>query len=1771
MMQKEKSSVTHNKKYSKAHDKLRSQGAGINPILLVIGSLILGSVVLALSCAPAAFEGNGNTQSTAAGAVTGLSVTSIGGTSFDIQWNASTDTGTKPDGTELTPEELVYRVYYIAETADQADPMTVEYIKQSSGSLRQELTEGVTSATITELSPETLYYVTVASYNSFAGLETDTTEIAEARTTAAFAPGAVTGISVTSIGGTSFDIQWNAPTETGIKEDGTELTPEELVYRVYYLAGTVDQDAPTAESLRQNTDAQTQELTGGVTSTTITELLPETRYFVTVVSYNSFAQLETLSDEVVTTSTGANIADFDGTLKYEDTHGFSAGTSNTITPLTRATIPVTDVNGSINYALAVRSGTGFTPPPIINGDGTITVRPISAAGTATYVVQASATGYVTQYAIVTISILDLSTAPGAISGLTVDTASVESGSFDIQWNAPVETGTKIDGTALTPDEVSYRIYYLAGTVGQNAPIAESLRQHPNAETQELTGLSNTSATIVALAPDTRYFVTVVSYNSFAELERISDEVVEASTVANITNLVGNLSYDLAHSFFVGTVNSITPLTRATIPVTETSGVDILYSLTRREGTVFNLEPIINEDNGVITILQASNAGTATYIVQASADGYNAQVATLEITIMETNFDGLLAYDSHSSSVGTDDSITPSLRPTLLSTDNRGVAIRYTIERRGDPVFDSEPSINEDDGVITILQASNAGTATYDVQVSAAGYITQVATLEITIVEAYFEGTLEYEDTYRFAVGSLNPLIVPLSIPTLQSTDMSGKSISYTIARTSGTEFDLEPSINGDGIITIPQIGQAGTATYAVQASAAGYVTATATLEIIVVEANFGGDELLYDDAYTLSASNNSIVPLSIPTLQSTDTSGKSISYTIAITDGAEQLIPPSIDGKGDITFSGISIEGEATYVIKALAEGYVTQEATITVTVTLLALDGDLLYDNAYTLSASNNAPIAPSSIPTVPTTDIVGSTIQYTLEKTSGAGFVPPTIDDEGVITFSGIYVEGTATYVIKALAGGYVTKEATITVTITTSVLDGSLMYDDATLSVIDNAPIAPSSIPTVPMTDTIGTTIRYSFTRTSGTVFDPQPTINVEDGVISFRRINNTGTATYRIRTYAEGYVLQEATIDITVAEADLEGDLVYDDAYDILAGVENSIAPRSRPTVPTGDTVDTTIRYSITRTSGSISNFIFENNGVITITPSSTGTANFLVHVSAKGYVTKEARFAINTVANTITTTSYYSGARSSDQIIGPSAEDSGTFSFEDDDVLLTIYGVTVGEVYTIKFGEGGSAFSDSSVSYQKTGVTDVGNDGLITVLKSELRENLSSFTLKDGTLIGIEGPGIAGTKLVATYRPSNIYSAQDLQAMRVNLSGNYLITRDVVFPYLGASTSNFEPIGGDSNPFTGTLTGSNNTITITGIRIEAGSQDRQGLFGVINGASSTTVVVERLALEGFNIKGGDQVGSLAGELRQGVVQYVHVRASDRVTVSGADGGGLVGLVEADASVLSSSATINVFGGNSTGGLVGRANANAVVTGNATGNVSGGAFIGGLVGLNSGATVTGYATGAVTGTDSTGGLVGRVNANAVVTGNATGSVSGGNHTGGLVGYNEGTTVIKGYATGNVIGTDRVGGLVGFNEGTVYGYARGNVSGDGRTGGLIGNNTSTGTVEGYARGVVRKLSGGNIYDPRTFGRTIGDNDGTAETYHSSSESQLYQGATGTLGFSYTPYGDNGFTTTTAQLSSYTHFYPPFNPAVWAFANGRWPAIIDGFTLTADQPTNP
>jgi hypothetical protein len=420
-----------------------------------------------------------------------------------------------------------------------------------------------------------------------------------------------------------------------------------------------------------------------------------------------------------------------------------------------------------------------------------------------------------------------------------------------------------------------------------------------------------------------------------------------------------------------------------------------------------------------------------------------------------------------------------------------------------------------------------------------------------------------------------------------------------------------------------------------------------------------------------------------------------------------------------------------------------------------------------------------------------------------------------------------------------------------------------------------------------------------------------------------------------------------------------------------------------------------------------------------------------------------------------------------------------------------------------------------------------------------------YTMQDATAFAASNPAnLVGTGTVGD--PYEISSAADLRAFDQNwklYDGSYIqLQNGISLPSPTAGTSgNWQPVGTQAAPFSGTFDGAGHTITGLSIDNPAPTSllaanlnaTPVGLFGFVDGT------VENLRLASVDITNNDPLqatGALAGVLASPLNDATAAPAllNDAV-LSGTvtSDGGLSGqtLTAAGLGGLLGNNGFNFLGNSFTGGLVSSDWATADVQDNAAVFIDGqfggkGLATGGLVGNNmSGVVQDSYAGGSVYGATA-GGLIGQNYStvdNAYASANVEGSV-----------LKDGqASSPRGLAVGGLIGTWAGGGQADSITDT---YAIGPVNGtgvqQGSTGGLIGYRTT-----GPNAAVTS-----SYYDTGTTGQT-GSSGGTPESDAAMrSKSTFLSTATGNpFNFS-TTWGDDGSLAPYPFLQTLPPFSSPF-----------------------------
>ena len=318
------------------------------------------------------------------------------------------------------------------------------------------------------------------------------------------------------------------------------------------------------------------------------------------------------------------------------------------------------------------------------------------------------------------------------------------------------------------------------------------------------------------------------------------------------------------------------------------------------------------------------------------------------------------------------------------------------------------------------------------------------------------------------------------------------------------------------------------------------------------------------------------------------------------------------------------------------------------------------------------------------------------------------------------------------------------------------------------------------------------------------------------------------------------------------------------------------------------------------------------------------------------------------------------------------------------------------------------------------------------------EDIGMGYFKDGypylqwerTVIYHEFAGGSGTE----EDPYLIATAYQLYNVRDKLDKHFLQIRDIdldEYPYNDGE--GWEPIGTESQPFTGSYNGDGFNISNLFINRAGFGNNYAGLFGYTEGVEGS--ILHNINLQNANITGHYYTGSLIGHNENTLITNCSVTGTIEAP---SYVGGLIG-ENTTATISSCTAGIVINGsGNYIGGLVGY-NENSIISHcHSSGTInSGSVYIGGLVGINiTDSTIEeSYSSVDVTGSSqSIGGFIGaNFTDSEILNCYALGLVTSyTTYTGGFCGYNRGT-ITNCFSTGNVIAIGNSSGFLGQGDGT------------------------------------------------------------------------------------------------------------------------------------------
>ncbi len=410
--------------------------------------------------------------------------------------------------------------------------------------------------------------------------------------------------------------------------------------------------------------------------------------------------------------------------------------------------------------------------------------------------------------------------------------------------------------------------------------------------------------------------------------------------------------------------------------------------------------------------------------------------------------------------------------------------------------------------------------------------------------------------------------------------------------------------------------------------------------------------------------------------------------------------------------------------------------------------------------------------------------------------------------------------------------------------------------------------------------------------------------------------------------------------------------------------------------------------------------------------------------------------------------------------------------------------------------------------------------------------------------------------------TQISNCTELQGMNSDITEDYELTQDIDCSATSTWNSNgtggyygFDPIGDDSNKFTGSFDGKG--YEIQNLYINRPSTDFIGLFAY----NDTNIgSITNVGLTNVDITGGTYTGAIAGIAFLGDASDCYATG----TVTGKEyTGGLFGYYNSDISDSYFSGTVTGLDTyNSVGGLIGETFKSNITNCHSEGTVNGqgtGNNVGGLIGKTNGyyhsfKVINSYSTADVNSSKTfTGGLVGHADDySSFEYCYASGDVTSTNpNSAGLVGYlYDHSRIQYSFATGSATGTNYVGGLVGASTPSCpieNSFARGDASGTGWIGGLIGSNGGS-IVNSYSSGDVTATTGNHGGLSGGTGQTVTSSYWDTET---SGETSSY-GGTGrntTQMMQETTFSGWDFASTWAidegNNYPYLQWSPPFDPA--------------------------
>ena len=990
----------------------------------------------------------------------------------------------------------------------------------------------------------------------------------------------------------------------------------------------------------------------------------------------------------------------------------------------------------------------------------------------------------------------------------------------------------------------------------------------------------------------------------------------------------------------------------------------------------------------------------------------------------------------------------------------------------------------------------------------------------------------------------------LNFSTAAALDTTPPTIASSVPANGATNVNIGANI----VLTYSEAVQKGSGSITLQRSGGGMVTipvssAQVSVSGSVVTINPTAD-LLAGTVYTLSfsagvfqdlAGNNAgSLTRSFTTAVALDSTPPTIMSTLPVLNGTINS-PDNIV----LTYSEAVQKGSGNITIGAITIPVSSAQVSIAGAVVTINPSADLLTGTSYTLSfsagafqdlAGNNAGSLTLNFSTAAALDTTPPTISSSVPANGATGV---DVGANIVLTYSEAVQKGSGSMTISS-AGGMVTisvssalvsvSGAVVTIDPSVDLLDGtsytlsfpagvfqdlagnnagSFMRSFTTAVALDTtAPTINSSVPaiggggTINSPDNIVLTYSEAVQKGSGNITIGAITIPVTDAQVNIAGAVVTINPTADLLT-GTSYTLSFSAGAFQDLAGNNAGSLTLNfntaAALDTTPPTIASSAPADSATgVAVGANIVLTYSEAVQKGSGSMT--ISSGGGMVTISVSSA-----LVSIAG-------AVVTINPTADLVAGTSYtLSFPAGVFQDLAGNSAGSFTLNFNTA-VALDTTAPTVSSSVPVA---GGTLESTANIVLTYNEAVQVGS-GNITITASggtSVTISLSSAQVSiAGAVVTIDPTAALTLTTYALMVPAGAFqdlagntsgeytlsfvtqatmieTIADLENVRNNLAGDYALAANIDI----SSIDNWQPIGDEANPFTGSFDGQGYQIS----GLNSSGYQYAGLFGVVAGSSISNLGV-LVGTISSSTSGVSYVGGLIGSALARFSDFSRLNSS----------------ISNSYVVIGGNISSSTSGVSYVGGLIGNAfsgssisNSYVVIGGNISSSTSGVSYVGGLIGnafsgssiSNSYAVVTGNVSSSGD-RSSAGGLIGSAlasstisNSYAVVGGNISSSSSSSesyseSYAGGLVGDASDESISNSYAVvgGNISssssfssssGVSYVGGLAGFIDASLsnsYAVVGGDISsssssGISSAGGLVGF--------GYSLSNSYAVVGGNI----------------------------------------------------------------------------------------------